>query len=84
MSDRTLENKTRVYVDGIRTRVGNARHPHHELYLEEGIEAVYDVMFKAPTTEDLTPEDPYSGIETTVALAAAILGALLILGTALL
>lgn len=81
MTDRTLENKTRVYVDGIRTRVGNPRHPHHELYLEEGIEAVYDTMFKAPEVE---PEDPYKGIETTIALGAAILGALLILGAALL
>lgn len=81
MTDRTLENKTRVYVDGVRTRVGNPRHPHHELYLEEGIEAVYDTMFKAPSEET---EDPYSGIETTVALGAAILGALLVLGVALL
>lgn len=51
MKDRTLENKTRVYVDGIRVRVGNPRHPYHELYMEEGIDAVYDMMFKAPTEE---------------------------------
>lgn len=81
MKDRTLENMTRMTIDGQRYRVGNPNHPYHELYVESGIEAVYDMMFKAPSEET---EDPYSGIETKVALGAAILGALLVLGVALL
>ena len=85
MSDRTLENRTRMYVDGIRTRVGNPRHPHHELYLESGIEAVYDTMFKAPIEiNDDLPEDPYAGIESTIVLVVATISSLILLGMALL
>ena len=43
-SDRSKENQTRMYVNGKRYRVGNPKHPHHQLYKEEGLEAVYEVM----------------------------------------
>lgn len=62
MKDRTLENKTRMTIGGHRYRVGNPNHPHHELYLEEGIQAVYDVMYKAPADADI-PE-PFNCYET--------------------
>jgi hypothetical protein len=44
MSDRTLENKTRVTINGYRCRVGNPRHPYHTLYKEQGFDAVYKAM----------------------------------------
>jgi hypothetical protein len=59
MSDRTKENKTRVYVNGVRTRVGNPAHPYHTLYKESGIDAVYDTMFKV----DVEPRQAYDGTE---------------------
>lgn len=50
--DRSRENQTRMYVDGKRYRVGNPKHPHHQLYKEEGLEAVYEVMKgKSPNTQ---------------------------------
>lgn len=51
-SDRSRENQTRMYVDGKRYRVGNPKHPHHQLYKEEGLEAVYEIMKgKSPNTQ---------------------------------
>ncbi len=51
-SDRSRENQTRMYVDGKRYRVGNPKHPHHQLYKEEGLETVYEVMKgKSPNTQ---------------------------------
>ena len=44
MKSRTMENQTRVTIDGKRYRVGNKNHPYHELYKERGIEAVYQAM----------------------------------------
>lgn len=44
MKSRTMENQTRMTVDGKRYRVGNENHPYHELYKERGIEAVYQAM----------------------------------------
>ena len=40
MKDRTLENMTRMTINGQRYRVGNPHHPYHDLYIENGIEAV--------------------------------------------
>ena len=82
MKDRTLENMTRMTIDGQRYRVGNPNHPHHELYKESGIEAVYDMMFKAPTEE--TPQGYESELGLTffavfVALTLGV-GAFLALG----
>ncbi|MDB2596633.1 hypothetical protein N9Y23_09985 [Pseudomonadales bacterium] len=65
MTDRTIENKTRMTIDGQRYRVGNPNHPHHELYLEEGIQAVYDMMYKAPADSDIpTPVESFNCYET--------------------
>ena len=44
MKSRTMENQTRMTIDGKRYRVGNKNHPYHELYKERGIEAVYQAM----------------------------------------
>ena len=51
-SDRSRENQTRMYVNGKRYRVGNPKHPHHQLYKEKGLDAVYEVMKgKSPSTQ---------------------------------
>jgi hypothetical protein len=44
MKNRTMENQTRMTINGKRYRVGNQNHPYHELYKERGIEAVYQAM----------------------------------------
>ena len=65
MKDRTVENMTRMTIDGQRYRVGNPNHPHYELYLEEGIQAVYDVMYKAPADADIpTSVESFNCYET--------------------
>jgi len=43
-TDRTLENKTRMTIKGGRYRVGNANHPHHALYKDEGFTSVFKAM----------------------------------------
>ena len=41
---RELENKARVTIDGKRYRMGNPNHPFHDLYQQQGPEAVYRKM----------------------------------------
>jgi len=41
---RTLENKTRMTIDGYRCRVGNPKHPFYDLYKSKGFAAVYEAM----------------------------------------
>ena len=41
---RSLENKTRVTIEGHRYRVGNPHHPYYNLYMLEGFKAVYEAM----------------------------------------
>lgn len=65
MKDRTLENMTRMTIDGQRYRVGNPNHPYHDLYRENGIEAVYDTMFKMPEDMPAQLGDQY---ETEIGL----------------
>lgn len=91
MKDRTLENKTRMTIDGHRYRVGNPNHPHYELYNESGFEAVYDMMFKAPVEEikasdipDNFRDRPTDKLESVFILAVATVSALILLGMALL
>lgn len=49
--DRTLENKTRVFINGERLRVGNPKHPYYQLYKDKGLEAVLDAMGIVPTRQ---------------------------------
>lgn len=85
MKDRTLENMTRMTIDGQRYRVGNPNHPYHELYKESGIEAVYDMMFKAPAEaapQGYESEPALTFFAVLVALMLGV-GAFLALGGAL-
>ncbi len=43
-TDRRLEDRTRMTIQGRRYRVGNPNHPFHEVYKEGGHEAVYIAM----------------------------------------
>ena len=82
MKDRTLENMTRMTINGQRYRVGNPNHPYHELYKESGIEAVYDMMFKAPaedTTQGYESEPALTFFAVLVAMTLGV-GAFLALG----
>ena len=42
--NRTLENKTRMTINGYRCRVGNPKHPFYALYKSKGFGAVYEAM----------------------------------------
>ena len=43
-TNRSLENKTRMTIQGYRCRVGNPQHPFHKLYTDKGFDAVYEAM----------------------------------------
>jgi len=43
----------RVIIDGQRYRVGNPKHPHYQLYKEQGLDAVYEEMTEDKQTGNI-------------------------------
>jgi hypothetical protein len=82
MKNRTMENQTRMTINGKRYRVGNQNHPYHELYKERGIEAVYQAMglVEAGIVEASKPKPTLLSAATMVVSVWATLFCLTLLG----